>query len=77
MQRMVMVCVVRCGEVRRSEKVVRRKKEKKEKKKKEEKKERERKKKGSKKKKISYCCQFWSNVFNTQQSKNKYAIKFF
>ena len=65
--------VVRCGEVRRSEKVVRRKKEKKEKKKKE---KRERK-KGSKKKKISFCCQFWSNVFNTQQSKNKYAIKFF
>ena len=49
MQRMVMVCVVRCGEVRRSEKVVRRKKEKKEKKKKEKKRERE--KKGSKKKK--------------------------
>ena len=74
---MVMVCVVRCGEVRRSEKVVRRKKEKKEKKKKEEKKERERKKKEARRKKISFCCQFWSNVFNTQQSKNKYAIKFF
>ena len=44
--------VVRCGEVRRSEKVVRRKKEKKEKKKKEEKKERERKKGGKKKKNI-------------------------
>ena len=86
MQRMVMVCVVRCGEVRRSEKVVRRKKRKRKRKRKKkkrerkkrerEKKEREREKKGSKKK-ISFCCQFWSNVFNTQQSKNKYAIKFF
>ena len=43
--------VVRCGEVRRSEKVVRRKKEKKEKKKKEEKKERERKKRKQEEKK--------------------------
>ena len=54
MQRMVMVCVVRCGEVRRSEKVVRRKKEKKEKKKKEEKRrEREKKRKQEEKKYLS------------------------
>ena len=48
MQRMVMVCVVRCGEVRRSEKVVRRKKRKRKRKRK--KKKRERKKKREKKK---------------------------
>ena len=70
MQRMVMVCVVRCGEVRRSEKVVRRKKRKRKRKRKKKKRERNKsereKKKGSKKKKISFCCQFWSNVFNTQ-----------
>ena len=45
MQRMVMVCVVRCGEVRRSEKVVRRKKKREKGKEKERKKEREREKK--------------------------------
>ena len=49
MQRMVMVCVVRCGEVRRSEKVVRRKKRKRKRKRKKRKRERE--KKGSKKEK--------------------------
>ena len=43
MQRMVMVCVVRCGEVRRSEKVVRRKKRKRKRKRKKKKREREKK----------------------------------
>ena len=60
--------VVRCGEVRRSEKVVRRKRKEKEKERKEkkerEKRKRERKKRKQEKKK-SFCCQFWSNIFNT------------
>ena len=50
MQRMVMVCVVRCGEVRRSEKVVRRKKRKEKEKERKEKKEREKKKRKQEKK---------------------------
>ena len=82
MQRMVMVCVVRCGEVRRSEKVVRRKKEKKEKKKKEEKKERERKKKGSKKKKkylsvVSFGAMFLThNKVKTNMPSNSFETSF-
>ena len=67
--------VVRCGEVRRSEKVVRRKKRKEKEKERKEKKERERK-KGSMKTNISVFS-FGAIFFNTQQSKNKYAIKFF
>ena len=61
--------VVRCGEVRRSEKVVRRKKRKEKEKERKEKKEREKRKRERKKrkqeKKKSFCCQFWSNIFNT------------
>ena len=61
--------VVRCGEVRRSEKVVRRKKRKEKEKERKEKKEKEKRKRERKKrkqeKKKSFCCQFWSNIFNT------------
>ena len=73
MQRMVMVCVVRCGEVRRSEKVVRRKKRKRKRKRK--KKKRERKKKEARKK-ISFCCQFWSNVFNMPSNSFETSFRF-
>ena len=81
MQRMVMVCVVRCGEVRRSEKVVRRKKEKKEKKKKEEKKERERKKKEARKKKylsvVSFGAMFLThNKVKTNMPSNSFETSF-
>ena len=81
MQRMVMVCVVRCGEVRRSEKVVRRKKEKKEKKKKEEKKERERKKRKQEEKKylsvVSFGAMFLThNKVKTNMPSNSFETSF-
>ena len=69
--------VVRCGEVRRSEKVVRRKKKEKKKKKKEKKTKRERKKRKQERKKNLSVVSFGAIFFNTQQIKNKYAIKFF
>ena len=79
MQRMVMVCVVRCGEVRRSEKVVRRKKRKRKRKRK--KKKRERKKKGSKKKKylsvVSFGAMFLThNKVKTNMPSNSFETSF-
>ena len=71
--------VVRCGEVRRSEKVVRRKKN--EKKKKEKKRKREREKKGSKKKKfflLSVLEQYFltHNKVKTNMPSNSFETSF-
>ena len=69
--------VVRCGEVRRSEKVVRRKKNEKKKKKKEKKRKREREKKGSKKKKFFLLSVLEQYFLTHNKVKKKYAINFF
>ena len=83
MQRMVMVCVVRCGEVRRSEKVVRRKKRKRKRKRK--KKKRERKKREKKKRKqekkylsvVSFGAMFLThNKVKTNMPSNSFETSF-
>ena len=66
--------VVRCGEVRRSEKVVRRKKN--EKKKKEKKRKREREKKRKQEKKILSVVSFGAIFFNILTSISCYVILF-